>query len=195
MGHAWVHAAIAAGAALSIATAGALAADRYEIDPRHSFVEFSVDRFGFNRVIAGFSDVTGALTLDEAAPENSAVEARIGVASLASGDAERDEHVTGARWLNAGAFPDISFRSTSVTRTGEATAEVAGELTLLGRTRPVMLSVRMNRIGPDPSNRRQAAGFSATAVVKRSEFGLETAAALVGDDVEVRLEILAHKTE
>lgn len=177
------------------AATSAEAADRYVIDAAHSTVQFSVERFGFNQIIGSFGDVSGAVVLDSDAPQKSAVEATIGAASLYSGDAERDGHVSGPRWLNAAANPSIVFKSTNVTLRGEHEATVTGSLTLLGVTRLVTLAVRLNKLGADPSNNKPAAGFSATAALKRSDFGLETALALIGDEVEIRLEILAHKEE
>ena len=70
-----------------------------------------------------------------------------------------------------------------------------GELTLLGVTRPVVLEASLNRLGVDPSNRREAAGFSATAAIRRSEFGLTTASALIADVVHLRIEVIAHRLE
>ena len=78
---------------------------------------------------------------------------------------------------------------------GETSARVTGNLTLLGVTRPVTLDVVMNKMGEDPATKKMAAGFSATTRLKRSAFGMTTAAALIGDDVAIRIETLAHKTE
>ncbi len=173
----------------------AQAQDQYALDPVHTHVQFSVSRFGFNDVIAAFPDVKGVITLDEGEPENSSVDVEIGVPSLASGDDTRNEHLQGAFWLNGEAFPVISYRSTSVEQLSDTEANVTGELTLLGVTKPVSLHVVLNKIGKDPATKKDAVGFSATASLKRSDFGLMTAANLVGDDVAIRIETLAHKME
>ena len=173
----------------------AVAADVYEIDPSHTHVQFSIERFGFNDVIGFFPGVKGMVTLDQDAPENSRVEVEIDVASLVSGDATRNQHVTGDFWLNAVEFPMMSFTSTAVTLGSDDTAEVTGDLTLLGHVTPVTLSVKLNKLGTDPSTKGQAAGFSATGMLKRSDFGLETAMGLVGDEVAIRIETLVHKVE
>lgn len=189
------HALCAAIAAFGVAAGPALAADRYELDPAHTHVQFSVERFGFNDIIGYFPGVAGVVTLDRDAPENSAVEAEISVASLESGDETRNAHVTGGSWLDAAEFATIAFKSTGVETTAENAARVTGDLTVLGETRAVTLDVTLNKLGTDPATKRMAAGFSATTVLKRSEFGLTTAGALVGDDVAVRIEVLAHKSE
>lgn len=89
----------------------------------------------------------------------------------------------------------MRFRSVSVEQLSDNEANVAGELTLLGVTKPVVLHVALNKKGADPASKKEAVGFSATAMLKRSDFGMLTAANLVGDDVAIRIETLAHKIE
>ncbi len=173
----------------------AQAQERYEIDPAHTHVQFSVLRFGFNDVIGTFLDVKGVITLDEETPENSAVEAKIGVASLVSGDDTRDGALLTPFWFDAEKFPAMTYRSTGVDRISENEADVTGELTVHGVTRPVAMHVILNKMGTDPATKKDAVGFSATASLKRSDFGMTTAANLVGDDVAIRIETLAHKVE
>lgn len=166
----------------------------YALDPAHTQVAFSVERFGFNHVLGRFDSVTGQLTLDEANPANSSVHAVIQVASVDTGHDTRDEHLRGERWLNAAANPSIEFRSTAVRLTGERTAEVTGDLTLLGQTHPVTLNVTLNQIGgtPNAPQRRQA-GFSATGSLTRSTWGSATAQApnMIGDLITIQIEALA----
>ncbi|MFQ5346415.1 MAG: YceI family protein [Rhodothalassiaceae bacterium] len=181
--------------AAALLASPALAADLYELDPAHTEVAFAVDRFGFNKVLGDFTDATGRLLLDVDNPQASTIEARIGTASLDTGDAERDRHVAGPFWLNTGAFPEIRFRSTAVERTGENTARVTRDLSLLGVTQPVVMEVTLNRMGTDPATKRAAVGFSAKARLMRSAFGSKTALGMVGDAVTIRIEALAHKVE
>lgn len=175
--------------------AQSIAADKYVLDPSHSHVQFSFDRFGFNSIIGEFRDVEAVLMLDEDNPENSSVTATIGVASAVSGDDTRDEHMAGPVWLNAEAFPTISFESTNVDQSSETQATVTGNLTLRGVTAPVVLDVRLNKIDEDRVTKKRAAGFSATGTLKRSAFGLETALGFIGDDIDFRIEALAHRSE
>ncbi len=167
----------------------------YVIDASHSHVQFAVERFGFNAIIGDFRDISGVISIDADHPENSKVSATIGVASVVSGDDERDGHVRGPHWLNAAAFSTMIFTSTSVDQLSDTEADVTGDLTLLGVTKPVTLNVRLNKLGNDIVSKRPAAGFSATGVVKRSDFGLTTAAGLIGDDISIRIETLAIQPE
>lgn len=163
----------------------------YTLDPAHTQVGFSIDRFGFNHVMGRFDQVSGAVTLDEANPANSSVQALISTASVDSGDDTRDEHLR-ERWLNTARFPEISFRSTGVALTGERSARVTGDLTMLGQTHPVTLDVTLNRIAPAPNNQLASAGFTATGMLRRSEWGLTLASQLIGDEVSFRIEALGQ---
>lgn len=179
--------------AAALFAAGAAHAEpvTYTLDPAHTQVGFTIDRFGFNRVLGRFDQVSGEVVLDEANPANSSVHATIPLASLSSGDATRDQHLREERWLNAAAFPTMEFRSTSVRITGEHTAEVTGNLTLLGQTHPATLNVTLNSIGPNPANQRPTAGFSATGSLTRSTWGSATGQGRIGDDVQFTIEALA----
>lgn len=180
--------------AAALFAAGAAHADpvTYVLDPAHTQVAFSIDRFGFNRVLGQFDQVEGELILDEANPANSSVRAVVQIASIDAGNATREEHLRGERWLNAAQFPTMEFRSTSVRLVSETRAEVTGNLTLLGRTHPLTLDVTLNRIADAPNNQRRTAGFSATGELSRAGWGSTTAANLIGDAVSIQIEALAQ---
>ena len=188
----------------------------YTLDPRHTQIGFTVDRFGFNHVLGRFDGVTGEVVLDEAAPQNSSVHAVVQMSSYNSGDNRplaadcpttppapgaprrpecgggRDQHLQSGGWLNVAQFPTMEFRSTSVHQIDATHAEVIGDLTLMGQTHPLTLNVTLNKIGALPNNpNARAAGFTATGVVKRSIWGL-TMAPIIGDDVQITIEALAN---
>lgn len=162
----------------------------YTLDPVHTQVSFSVERFGFSRVYGFFDDITGEVTLDSAHPERSSVYATIPIASLDTGNAERDGFLRGQFWLKGDAFPTMEFRSTSVRHVGAQQAEVTGDLTLAGVSAPVTLMVTLNNQGVDPHTRRQAAGFSASGTLMRSVFGIRTAPP-IGNEVRFSIEAFA----
>lgn len=184
-------AAIAAGAALS-AVAPAFAAEvAYKLDSAHTETTFAIDRFGFTSVIGIFAKSEGTIWLDEAEPEKSRVEAVVSVDSLFSGDPARDQHLKGERWLNAAANPIMTFKSTKVEKTGETTAKVTGDMTIMGVTQPVTLDVKLNKIGSAPNNQKRQAGFTITGQISRKAFGSAGAAGVIGDAVNLRIETLA----
>ena len=167
-------------------------ATRYVLDPAHTQIGFSIERFGFNNVLARFDNVNGEVLLDQARPERSSVTATVRIADLSTGDATRNEHVSGPRWLNAPQFPTMEFRTTSVQVTGESTATVVGDLTLLGQTHPLTLNVRLNRLGSAPNNQLASAGFTATGTLSRAAWGSATAPQLIGDTVTFTIEALGQ---
>jgi len=179
---------------IALCAAGAAYAEpvTYRIDPAHTQVSFSINRFGFNNVLGRFDGAQGTIVLDEAAPENSSVQAVIQTGGVTLGDPTRDQHVREAHWLNTAEFPTITFTSTSVRLLGEHRAEVTGQLSLLGQTHPMTLDVQLNRIGALPNNQLQGAGFSATGRLSRSAWGSRTAPNLIGDDVIITIEALGY---
>lgn len=181
-----------AGAALTATAAPAFAAEvAYTLDPAHTETTFVVDRFGFTSVIGIFAKSEGTIWLDEAAPEKSRVEATVTVDSLLSGDPTRDQHVKGERWLNAAKNPTMTFKSTKVEKTGDMTAKVTGDMTIMGVTQPAVLDVKLNKIGTAPNNQKKQAGFTITGTVSRKAFGSAGAAGIIGDAVAIRIETLA----
>lgn len=185
-------AAMIAGAALSAAAAPAFAAEvAYKLDEAHTETMFVIDRFGFNSVIGLFAKTEGTVWLDEAAPEKSRVEATVQVDSLLSANTARDEHLKAARWLNAPAFPTMTFKSTKVEKTGPDTAKVTGDMTIMGVTQSATLEVKLNKIGTAPNNQKKQAGFTITGAISRKAFGSTTGAGAIGDSVAIRIEALA----
>lgn len=183
-------------AALAVPAAPALAADTYAFDKSHTDVVFRIDHLGFSDTIGRFNDADGVIVLDEANPENSRVEVTIQSASLDTNHEERDEHLRGTDFFNVEAHPTISFVSTAVERTGDETATVTGELTLLGVTQTVVLETTLNALKPHPIPSYEGvmtAGFSGTTTINRSDFGMNAFVPAVGDEVAIILEIEAFK--
>ncbi|HRD46202.1 MAG TPA: YceI family protein [Caulobacter sp.] len=179
-------------AALALAATPALAEPvAYAIDPSHTQTTFQVDRFGFTTIFGAFTVSEGVIWIDEANPANSRVEASVRTASLMAGDPTREDHLKGARWLNAEANPVISFKSTKVTPTGKDTADVAGDFTLNGVTKPVVFKVKLNKIGAAPGSGKPSAGFTITGEVDRTDFGITVASGMIGNKVGIRIEALA----
>lgn len=163
---------------------------RYGAEPVHSSVVFAVDHLGYSQSIGRFRVREMDLRFDPERWAESRVEAVIDIGSLDLADADWNRTMLGRRWFRVEDFPEARFRSTRVTPTGEQTADIEGELTLLGVTQPVTLQARLNRIGSNLyAGGRLWIGFSATATLSRSAFGLAADPKAVGDVVELRIEI------
>jgi len=171
----------------------AMAADVYTIEPYHTNVTFKADHFGFSNVTGKFTGFSGTITLDQAAPEKSTFDIKIDTKELFTGISKFDEHLKGADFFNIAVFPTATFTSSKVEVTGKDTAKVTGSLTLMGKTNPVVLDVKLNKIDVSPISNKKTVGFTATATVKRSEFGLSYGLPGVPDDVTLDIEVEANQ--
>ncbi|MEZ5922321.1 MAG: YceI family protein [Parvularculaceae bacterium] len=170
------------------ASPAALREGNYRLDPDHAALLFEVDHLQLSKFIGRFDSVNATLSFDPAHPEDAALDATVSVESLAVAVPDFAKTLLGANWFDAARFPDAAFRSTSVRRTGEATGEVDGELTIRGVSHPETLSVTFNGGGQDLIRGGYVVGFSATTTIKRSDFGIDRFEGLVGDDVTIRFE-------
>ncbi len=179
---------MAAGALIGAGAAGgALAAD-YVLDPSHVHVVFKVSHLGYATTVGQFEKIDAKVSVDWDAPADGKLEVTIDAASVDSNWPARDEHLRKADFLDVEKYPTIEFVSTDIEVTGEDTALITGNLTLLGQTRPVTLVTALNKHGPHPMTKREHFGISATTMIKRSDYGMTYAVPMVGDEVELRIE-------
>ena len=174
---------------LVFAVSGAQAADRYTIDPTHTQVEFTYSHFGFSNITGRFDTVESEFLFDPKDPTQSSVKVTIPMASLSTGVEKLDTHLLSADFFDAAAHPTATFTSTSVKAAGEGKLAVAGDLTIHGVTRPVVLDVTINKIGDHPMAKVAAAGFDARTTIKRSEFGVGAYAPAVSDEVTLEITV------
>jgi len=175
---------------LALPTAG-LAAEQYTLDSAHSQVAFSVRQY-VSVVNGKFTDVSGTVTFDSTQPERSRVEATIPLKSIDTGIAARDHHLLAADFFDAEKFPSIVFKSNSVHLVSERVADVHGDLTMHGKTLPVVIHVELL------SSDKNASGplsWKITAHLRRSEFGLRwnpviEATSGISDDIDIQMRIL-----
>lgn len=185
-------------AALILASAAAFAAPvTYKIDPNHTDVIAGWSHFGFSNPVAHFGQVDGSIVYDAENVGASSVEVTIPLAGLNSHVGDFDEHLRSADFFDAAKYPNITFKSTKVEAAGERKLKVTGNLTVKDQTRPAVLDVTINKIGEQPMAKRGAAGFDATTVLKRSDFGVGKFAPNVSDAVTIRIttEALVPKGE
>ena len=109
--------------------------------------------------------------------------------------AKLDEHLKAADFFDAAQFPTATFASTGVTAAGEGKLKVAGDLTIPGVTRPVVMDVVINKVGTHPMTQANAAGFDASFVIKRSEYGVGGYAPAVGDEVRIEITVEAQQAK
>lgn len=167
----------------------------WRIDPVHSVAEFKVKHMMISNVKGQFTSLNGTLVLDENDVTNSRVETSIDAASISTGDGQRDAHLKSAEFFDAEKFPTLTFESKQITRKSEGELVVTGDLTIHGVTRSATFTVE----GPTPAAKdpwgNTRIGVSATTKISRKDFGLtwnatlETGGILVGDDINLTLEV------
>jgi polyisoprenoid-binding protein YceI len=170
----------------------AISGGTYAADPGHSLVVWTLDHMGFSPYTGIFGDVTGSLTIDPKNPAAARVDVTIPVAGVTTASAGLTQHLLrpgkqGGKPDFFGPSPaDARFVSTNVVPKGDS-AEVTGDLTFNGVTRPVTLQAQFHGAGKLPAGMggKENIGFRATGTIKRSEFGLGFAVPLVGDAVKL----------
>lgn len=164
----------------------------YQFDKAHTNIIFFINHLGFSNKFGEFRTFDGTLNFDPDDISASSVHVSIPVDSVDTDVPKLDEHLQKAEFFNAAQFPTMDFTSTAVTVVGDNRLKVTGNLTLLGVTKPVTLDVVLNKAGPHPYSKAPAAGFSATATIKRSDFGMTAYAGMLGDEVSIRIETEAQ---
>src|SRR5688500_14959867 len=181
-------------AMLLLATTTPVAAEtlHYELDPVHTRVLFEVSHAGFSQALGTVSGSTGELDFDADDWSSARLRATVPLARLDLGDPEWNAAALGNRLLDAGDHPEARFVSTTITPRDATHAQVCGDFRLRGVTAPLCLEVTLNarKRHPLPPFRRTV-GFSATATLTRSAFGIDAWPAVIGDAVELRIEVEA----
>ncbi|UZD89955.1 YceI family protein [Cognatishimia activa] len=135
---------------LSLTASLVAATETYKTDAGHTEVFFGWSHAGVSMQHGEFTRVEGLLNIDPVAPENAFLDVAIDVSSIATGVPALDRELLNSSWLNAEAHPEITFKSTGITLTGENTADVVGDLTMNGRTNPVVLKAELLHQGKHP---------------------------------------------
>lgn len=165
----------------------------FQIDNSHSEIQFSVRHMMVSKVRGVFEKWGGEIALNPANPAATTVDITIDAASINTKDAQRDGHLRSADFLNVEQFPTIHFKSTKVELTGDNTAKLHGDLTIVGVSKPVTLNVEYQGNAKSPWG-VVSYGFSASTKINREDWGLtwnaalETGGWLVGKEIQVDIE-------
>jgi polyisoprenoid-binding protein YceI len=181
-----------AGMSAGIISVASAAVETYTIDPVHSSVSFAVRHF-LTKVPGRFTQFSGVIVVDRDNLENSTVSAVIDVGSVSTANEKRDAHLRTPDFFDAAQFATITFRSTSWKKTGDTTFDVAGDLSIHGVTKPVVLKVDLLGFGPGMMG-AQLSGWDASVTLDRQDFGVKGPAMLgtaLGNEVGVSINIEA----
>ncbi len=167
----------------------ALAAD-YAIDKQgqHAFINFKISHLGYSWLYGTFKDFDGKFSFDAAKPEASSVSVSINTASVDSNHAERDKHLRSGDFLNVDKHPTATFVSTAVKSTGKDSADITGNLTLNGVTKPVVIAAKFIGEGKDPWGGYRA-GFEGSTKLKLKDFDIQKDLGPASQEVELILSV------
>lgn len=169
----------------------------YELDASHTHVGFAIRHMMVSKVRGKFSDVRGSIEITDE-PLDSSVAVTVGLGSVDTRDEQRDTHLRSPDFFDVDNHPDMTFRSTSVTRVSDNRYRVDGDLTIRGVTKQVRLDASFEGALLDPYG-NQRIGFSATGEINREDFGLtwnqtlETGGVVVGKKVQIEIEAEATR--
>ena len=170
--------------------------ETYIIDDEHFSMSFEVNHIGYAPVMGMFRDVEGQFDYDEETRQLTSGTLTFKSKSVFTNHDKRDGHLRNDDFLNSGKFPDITFEITGFENTGDNTGIVTGDLTLLGKTRPVDVDVTLNKSAEYPIGHEDyTLGITAETTIKRSNWGMSYGIDqdLVGDEVRLRFGLEAVK--
>jgi len=177
-----------------VAATSALAQETYTIDPVHSQPTWEARHIGYGLQRGSFMKTTGKVMLDRA-QKTGTVDVVIDATSIRTYDSRLDAVVKGERFFNVEKYPTITFKSSKLAFDGDRVAEVDGELTMLGVTRPVTLKMEDFHCGEQAFNKKPMCGGNATVTIKRSDFGMKYGLEIgnPSDDIRIYLPVEAYK--
>jgi polyisoprenoid-binding protein YceI len=169
-------------------------AGEYKLDPTHASVTWKVNHMGLSNYAARFTKMDATITLDPKDLSKSKLVATVDPASVRTdypdvAKKDFDKELTSAEWFNTAKFPEAKFESTKIETTGKNTGKIHGNLTFLGVTKPLTFDVTFNGgYEKHPMANIPALGFSATATMKRTEWGFKNMVPHIADDVTLHIE-------
>ena len=182
------HCLLAALIAVGSTSAGAAT---YTLDPNHTQVQFTWNHYGFTNLVGQFGKIEGTLEFDATDPTKSSVSATIAMDSIDGNVKKFTDKLASSDYFDVAKFPTATFKSTHVEKGATPDRlKVAGDLTLHGVTKPVTFDVAVTKVGFHPLRKAEAAGFDATATIKRSDFGITNYLPMAAD--EVKLHVVAE---
>jgi polyisoprenoid-binding protein YceI len=175
------------------AAAPAAAAESFEISGKYGTIDFAIGNSKVFRTTGSFTDWKGTVKVDDADVQQSSVDVVINTTSIQMLDEQQTNMLKDADYFDVAHFPEMTFHSTRVERTGQSTLKVDGNVTLRGVTRPMTLAVTVSDRQPQAAPGARYARFRGVGTIKRSEFGMTKYLDMVGDNVEISIATEARR--
>ncbi|NVJ90185.1 MAG: polyisoprenoid-binding protein [Methylocystaceae bacterium] len=164
----------------------------YTIEKDHTSIEFYINHLGFSNFQGEFQGFDGTIVFDKDKPENSSVSVTVDMNSVDTNVEELDNNLKGEKLFNVAKYPTMTFKSKSIKVTGENTALITGDLTIIGVTKEMTLDTTLNKAAIHPRMNVPAIGLSAVGKIKRSDFGMTKWIPNIADEISIRIETEAQ---
>ena len=181
-------------AALLFTLTGAASAQSYNIEPGHTYPSFEADHLGISFWRGKFLKTSGKVTLDRPA-KNGTLEINIDASSIDFGHTKMNDHARGKDMFNVEKFPNITYKSTALKFDGDKLVAVEGDMTLMGVTKPMKLTINHFKCIIHPMLKREVCGADASAQFDRSDFGLTYGIPRFAPDVKLAIQVEAVKAD
>lgn len=181
-----------AAVALALAGAAQAAPAVYEIESVHTFPKFEVSHNGFSYQTGIFTRTTGKIVMDLEA-KTGTMDIVVDTTAISTGAPPMEKFLASKEFFNVEQFPTMTYKGTRFIFSGDKLATVEGELTLLGVTRPLTLTVTHFICGQHPRTKKEECGANAVGQLKRSDYGMKAFIPLIGDDIKLTLQTEAYK--
>jgi polyisoprenoid-binding protein YceI len=179
--------------ASGVAATAFAAADTYTIDPNHTYPSFEADHMGLSVWRGKYKKTSGTVTLDRAAKTGS-IDILIDAASIDFGHEGMNTHAKKEDIFNVAKFPDVTYKSKSITFTGDVPTSINGELTLHGVTKPVTLTINKFKCVMHPMLKKEVCGADASATFNRADFGVTKGVPMFSPEVKLAIQVEAVKS-
>ena len=179
--------------ASGVAATAFAAVDTYKIDPTHTYPSFEADHMGLSVWRGKYTETSGTVTLDRAAKTGS-LDILIDAASIDFGLDAMNAHAKKDDFFDVAKFPNVTYKSKSITFTGDTPTSIAGELTLHGVTKPVTLTLNKFKCITHPMLKKEVCGADATATFNRGDFGVTKGLPMFSPEVKLAIQVEAIKT-
>lgn len=162
-------------------------AGNYAVDSSHTLVRFAVEHFGISEFFGTLPGASGTLSIDPKAVSSAKLDVSVPVSTVSTTNKTLDEELVSADWFDAAKYPTMRFVSTKVVKTGANSADVTGNLTLHGVTKPVTLKATFHAAAVNPMKKVYSLGFNASGTIKRADFGVTKYVPMVSDETTIAI--------
>lgn len=180
--------AVTLASSVSAADLSAVPSGTYAADTTHTYIRLQYNHLGLSNPTLGFEKYDLSMNLDSANPANTTVSLTIDIDSVQTGSEIFHDHLTGGKWFDVASNPTASFTSSGITPNDDGTYNLAGDLTIKGQTKPLVMKVTVNNAMMHPMAKKPVVGISAVGGIKRSDWGLGANAPYISDEVKLSVE-------